>query len=127
MKKKFMMLSCIAAVALATVVGKKTYESHAYETNSLLMQNVEALADNDGEGDLNKKGCKTNTKIVIPTDKCIHQYTIGFSGTESLCSEGDDSSCQSGLDGTSYRCETVSGHPEHPGHKENTLETKSCK
>ena len=39
-----MMLSCIAAVAIATVVGKKTYESHAYETSSLLMQNVEALA-----------------------------------------------------------------------------------
>lgn len=50
MKKKFMMLSCIAAVAIATVVGKKTYESHAYETSSLLMQNVEALAEDDGEG-----------------------------------------------------------------------------
>ena len=44
MKKKFMMLSCIAAVAIATIVGKKTLESHAYETNNLLMQNVEALA-----------------------------------------------------------------------------------
>ena len=43
-----MMLSCIAAVAIATVVGKKTYESHAYETSSLLMQNVEALSQNEG-------------------------------------------------------------------------------
>jgi len=39
-----MMLSCIAAVAIAAFVGKKTFESHAYEASSLLMQNVEALA-----------------------------------------------------------------------------------
>ena len=46
MKKKiFLMLPCIAAVAIATFVGKKTFESHAYETSSLLMQNVEALAE----------------------------------------------------------------------------------
>lgn len=45
-----MMLSCIAAVAIATVVGKKTYESHAYETSSLLMQNVEALTKTEQWG-----------------------------------------------------------------------------
>lgn len=45
-----MMLSCIAAVAIATVVGKKTFESHAYETSSLLMQNVEALSDPNDDG-----------------------------------------------------------------------------
>ena len=46
MKKKFfLMLPCIAAVAIATFVGKKTFESYAYEASSLLMQNVEALAD----------------------------------------------------------------------------------
>ena len=39
-KKVFLMLSCIAAVAIATFVGKKTFGSHAYETSSLLMQNV---------------------------------------------------------------------------------------
>lgn len=36
-KKVFLMLPCIAAVAIAIVVGKKTYELHAYETNSLLL------------------------------------------------------------------------------------------
>jgi len=41
------MLSCIAAVAIATFVGKKTFESHAYETSSLMMQNVAALSSND--------------------------------------------------------------------------------
>lgn len=45
-KKVIMMLPCIAAVAFATVVSKKTFELHTYETNSLLMQNVEALTDN---------------------------------------------------------------------------------
>lgn len=37
------MLPCIAAVAIASVVGKKILESHANETSNLLMQNVEAL------------------------------------------------------------------------------------
>ena len=46
-KKGFLMLSCIAAVAIATFVGKKTFESHAYETSSLMMQNVAALSSND--------------------------------------------------------------------------------
>lgn len=44
------MLPCIAAVAIATFVGKKTLESHAYETSSLLMQNVEALSANAEPG-----------------------------------------------------------------------------
>lgn len=44
-KKGFLMLSCIAAVAIATFVGKKTFESHAYEAHNLLIQNVEALTD----------------------------------------------------------------------------------
>lgn len=46
-KKVFMMLPCIAAIAIAIVVGKKTYGLHAYETNSLLLENVEALSQND--------------------------------------------------------------------------------
>ena len=53
MKKKIIMLPCIAAIAIATVVGKKTFESHANETSSLLMQNVEALSqggDNPPDG-----------------------------------------------------------------------------
>lgn len=43
-KKVLMMLPCIAAIAIATFIGKKTFESHAYETNNLLIQNVEALS-----------------------------------------------------------------------------------
>lgn len=40
------MLPCIAAVAIATVVGKKTFGSHVHESDTLLMQNVEALSQN---------------------------------------------------------------------------------
>jgi len=47
MKKIILMLPCIAAVAIATFVGKQAYESNAYESNELLMANVEALADNE--------------------------------------------------------------------------------
>ena len=46
-KKVFIMLPCIAAVAIATFVGKKTLDSHAFESDGLLVQNVEALADPD--------------------------------------------------------------------------------
>jgi len=44
------MLPCIAAVAIATFVGAKSFKTSAYESNDLLMQNVEALAKNDGGG-----------------------------------------------------------------------------
>lgn len=41
------MLPCIAAVAIATFVGKQAYESSALESNSLLAQNVEALSSGE--------------------------------------------------------------------------------
>ncbi len=43
-KKVFMMLPCIAAVAIATIVGKRTLGLNANDTSSLLIQNVEALS-----------------------------------------------------------------------------------
>jgi len=53
-KRKIFMLSCIAAVAIATLVGTKTLQSNAYENNGLLIQNVEALAE--GDADLGDQG-----------------------------------------------------------------------
>lgn len=47
MKKKILMLPCIAAVAIASFVGKQTLESSAYESNELLMANVEALSSSE--------------------------------------------------------------------------------
>ena len=43
-KKRLFMLPCMAAVAIAVVGGTKAFRSNAYETSSLLMQNVEALS-----------------------------------------------------------------------------------
>ena len=43
MNKKLFLLPCIAAVAIATVVGTKAFKSNADESNELLMANVEAL------------------------------------------------------------------------------------
>ena len=48
-KRNLFMLPCIAAVAIATFVAKKTFETNAFKTNSLLMQNVEALTENEPE------------------------------------------------------------------------------
>lgn len=51
MKSKIIMLLCMAAVAFVTFVGKKSFESHAYETGCLLMQNLEALSSSDDWSD----------------------------------------------------------------------------
>lgn len=53
MKKKIMMLSCIAACAIVSgYVGMKAYESHAYGNSSeLLSEDVEALSTCEGEGE----------------------------------------------------------------------------
>ena len=48
MKKKIFMLPCIAAVAIATFVGKQTFESNAYDDYVLMMENVEALSQDEG-------------------------------------------------------------------------------
>lgn len=106
-----MMLSCIAAVAIATVVGKKTFESHAYETNNLLMQNVEALSTPSDDGGINKKGCKTNSTIIQRTDICIHGHLYGFSGIYYTCTEGNDSTCTYGYDGTDILCQGAEHMP----------------
>lgn len=44
------MLPCIAAVAIATVVGKKTFRSHVHESDKLLMANIEALTNSTEDG-----------------------------------------------------------------------------
>lgn len=44
MTKKNTMLSCVA-IAIATFIGMKTYETNVPRTDSLFMKDVEALAD----------------------------------------------------------------------------------
>lgn len=51
MKKKIlMMLPCIAAVTIATFVGKKTFELNAFGGDTLLAQDVEALSQGESGG-----------------------------------------------------------------------------
>ena len=103
-RTQIIMLPCIAAVAIATYVGKKTFESHANETSSLLMQNVEALS---GEVDNNveNNGCKTNSVFILRKNKCIHGNPIGFLGTKYSCAKGNDSICTDGYEGTDVSCQ----------------------
>ena len=52
MRKKTMMLSCIAACAIVSgYVGMKAYESHAEDVNNLIMENVEALSQDGDNSD----------------------------------------------------------------------------
>lgn len=70
------MLPCIAAVAIATFVGKQAYESSAYESNSLLAQNVEALSSGE-DAPWFKVGSRE-------TKDCEYSFNIGGSGTAIL-------------------------------------------
>lgn len=72
MKKKILMLPCIAAVAIVTFVGKKTMESNAYEKNSIMMENVEALSAG-GEGIVTHYTCE-GTKKYLSCDKSHYGY-----------------------------------------------------
>ena len=52
MKKKIFLLPCIAAVAIATFVGAKSFKTNAYESNELLLANVEAMSKQEITGTL---------------------------------------------------------------------------
>ena len=76
------MLSCIAAVAIATVVGKNTFESHAYEKSNLLMLNVEAISQTEDAGE-----CKW--KVI----DCPGWFTGDY---EACLTNGDANPCTCG-------------------------------
>ncbi|MDO4737311.1 MAG: hypothetical protein ACI3ZJ_07920 [Bacteroidaceae bacterium] len=85
MKKKIMMLSCIAACAIVSgYVGMKAYESHAYESNSLLIQNVEALTSDIERPCDNSSGFRMwATSGFLKTKKefydCCYKIQQGYS------------------------------------------------
>jgi len=73
MKKRIILLSCIAAVAIATFFGTKALEPNAYE-NGLLAQNVEALSQGDtnsGEGGIFGSSCVPESDYL-----CIFNLTL---------------------------------------------------
>lgn len=45
-----MMLPCIAAIAIAGFVGKQTFLSSAFDSNILLMADIEALTEDETTG-----------------------------------------------------------------------------
>ena len=74
MKKKLFLLPCIAAVAIATFVGAKTFKSNAIESDDLLMANVEALSQEEGGSWFKVKSRTTST--------C--EYSIWAGGKSSI-------------------------------------------
>jgi hypothetical protein len=63
MKTKKILLPCIAAVAIATFVGAKSFKTSASESNELLLANVEALTNPpEGDGQFPKYKNKTTIK-----------------------------------------------------------------
>lgn len=108
MKKKFLlMLPCIVAVAIA--VGKKSFESNAFEGNGLFLQNVEALSDSEIGGG---KGCSTSITYVNYTISCPEcGGKTGRVGVEYRCeSKGNDPFCQEGFRGTDTSCTPYHGY-----------------
>ena len=96
-KKVFLMLPCIVAVAIATIVAKKTLESDVFESNVLLSQNVEALSQGDdvievadcyergGEGDYKSVyecNSKTSTNRIY---ECPDRETYFVPGLRGTC------------------------------------------
>ena len=69
MKKKILVLPCIAAVAIATFVGTKTLGTNASESNPLLSRNVEALASASSES------ANSNPTICYPESKVAKSHT----------------------------------------------------
>jgi len=90
MKKKIFLLPCIAAVAIATFVGAKSFKTNASESNELLLQNVEALSQNNKNKDddggfnyvLNKDDC--NVKVGSYAGFSAFVAKFKFSGSANL-------------------------------------------
>ena len=88
MKKMFFMLSCIAAVAIATFVGKKTFESNAFESDALFVQNVEALSDGDNSV-MNPDVCYNSILVIYCPDCSIIEGAPSFGAAPGKCSAPD--------------------------------------
>ena len=80
-KKQLIILPCVAAITIATYVGKKTFESNVCKSDYLLLANVEALANreiNDGYFVHHMKYYDPTTNLE--TKKCIAICYLGPNG-----------------------------------------------
>lgn len=123
-KKKYLMLSSVAAVAIAAFVGKHNLISNESKCNDLFIENVEALTQGDVDGNNDKKRCATkmtNYYLDIPCNVC--GSLTGLSGVKYSCqSKGNDEKCKVGFKGYEVACT-----PWHGAKKNiNTSEDKDC-
>lgn len=94
-KKVLLILPCIAAVAIATFVGKKTFESNAFEGKGLFLQNVEALTAGEDEnyGYFVHHGKYYDPVTNLETKKCIAYSYYGPNGRCSMAHSHGASDC----------------------------------
>ena len=103
MKKKFLLLPCIAAVAIATFVGTTPFDSNVGGSNNLLLANVEALSENEGSPNSVKCGTRETYEsgFVCPG----HPHLVGFKGTiYSYSAIGYSEKYKEGRKGADYSC-----------------------
>ena len=135
--KKF--VRCGIAAAVVVAAGFAAYQSYGYyglQDNSLLMQNVEALADDDNgdaEGDPSsgnnkEKTCGQKTKYygADGAAKCPNCHmSVGFFGTKySYQKNGNLTSYKEGFVGKEVVCSPYCGTTKYYSAKD--LVTKSC-
>ena len=80
MKTKKFWLPCIAAVAIATFVGAKSFKTNASESNDLLLANVEALSTPSDPG------AGTSEKFEYCVES--HSTSVFAHGSHYKCADG---------------------------------------
>ena len=123
-KKKYLMLSSVAAVAIAVFVGKNNLVSNESKCNDLFIENVEALTQGDVDGNNDQKKCATkmtNCYLNLPCNVC--GCLTGLSGVKYSCqSKGNDEKCTVGFKGYEVACSPWHGTKKY----KNTTEDKDC-
>ncbi len=80
MKTRKFLLPCIAAVAIATFVGAKSFKTNASESNELLLANVEALSNPSDPG------AGTSEKFEYCAES--HSTSMFAYGSSYKCADG---------------------------------------
>lgn len=70
-KKKYLMLSSVAAVAIAAFVGKNNLVSNESKCNDLFIENVEAISEGNESG---KKDCVFKFKYICTSGNTDHRF-----------------------------------------------------
>ena len=89
MKKKFLLLPCIADVAIATFVGKVVLDSRNQANSGLLIANIEALSEptENSEGYFVFHEKHYNPVTNLASGKC---YAYSYKGPGGKCPTSHD-------------------------------------